>query len=184
MHLKLHSGVRTLAFIQLLLCVAWASPNLGIRPDFRDATDRDTDRDIQSYSGIIKFDDGTIPLEKSKMTDAKLLHMARAAYNQMVDIWSGRNLMSSALPGAMAAFAYQDKIYFGSAIRAPREVVKLANVPKGTIREYMDDALTNGMTHAHGGGCAEINVIELVWDHNGRKDPEDEPQASRVAIWV
>ncbi|KAL8706773.1 MAG: hypothetical protein Q9201_000199 [Fulgogasparrea decipioides] len=85
----------------------------------------------------------------------------------------------------MAAFAYQDKIYFGSAIRAPPKVVTLRDVPKGSIREYMDNALTNGaMTHAHGGGCAEINVIELVWDHNGQKDPENEPQAPRVAIWV
>ena len=140
----MRTGACIFAVINLLLCVAWASPNLGIRPDFRDATGATTDRDIQSYSGIIKFDDGTIPLDKSKMTDAKLLHLARVAYNQMVDIWRTRNLVQDALPGAMAAFAYQDKLYFGSAIRAPAALVQLAKVPKGSVREMMDDALTNG----------------------------------------
>jgi len=53
-------------------------------------------------------------------------------------------LRSDALPGAMAAFTYQDKIYFGSVIRAPAAVVKLANVPKGSIRDIIDDALING----------------------------------------
>lgn len=144
MYLKIHTRALILAVIQLLLRFAWTSPNLGIRPDFRPATGEKMDRDIQSYSSIIKFDDGAIPLDKSKMTDAKLLHLARVAYKEMVDIWASRNLISAALPGAMAAFAYQDKIYFGSAIRVPPGGVKLADVPKGSIRDSMDDALTNG----------------------------------------
>ena len=39
------------------------------------------------------------------------------------------------------------------------------------------------VVHAHGGACGEINVLELVWDHNGQKDPDKEP-APRIAIWV
>ena len=39
------------------------------------------------------------------------------------------------------------------------------------------------MTHQHGGGCAEINVIELIWTDLGEKDPEKDPKP-RIAIWV
>lgn len=38
--------------------------------------------------------------------------------------------------------------------------------------------------HAHGGGCAEINVLELVWSENEEADPDKGPPAPRVAIWV
>lgn len=141
MYLKIHTGAQILAVIQLLLCVAWTSPNLGIRPDFRRVTGRQLEKDIQSYTGIIKLDDGTIPLDKSRMTDAKLLHLARVAYNEMVDIWTRRNLKLDALPGAMAAFAYRDKIYFGSSIRVPPgNAVQVKDVPQGSIRQFMVNA--------------------------------------------
>ena len=39
-------------------------------------------------------------------------------------------------------------------------------------------------THEHGGGCSEINCIELLWDHNGQQDPDKGPPAPRIAIWV
>lgn len=145
MRSAMHTGVCILAAIQLIFSITLATPNIGIRADFLDATGKTTDRDIQSYSGIIKFDDGTIPLDKTKMTDAKLLHLCVLAYNEMVNIWRPRNLVSDALPGAMAAIAYEDKIYFASALRAPAAVVKLANVAKGSVREYMDDALSMGL---------------------------------------
>lgn len=141
----MHNGACILAIIQLLISLTFATPNLGIRADFLDATGKDTDKVIQSYSGIIKFDDGTIPLDKTKMTDAKLLHLCVLAYNEMVNIWRPRNLVSDALPGAMAVIAYKDTLYFASALRAPAAAVKLANVAKGSVREIMNDALTSGL---------------------------------------
>ena len=39
------------------------------------------------------------------------------------------------------------------------------------------------VVHEHGGGCAEINVLELIWDDLGQKDPETDPKP-RIAIWV
>lgn len=141
----MYNGACILAVVQLLCSLAFATPRLGIRADFLDATNERTDRIIQSYSGIIKFDDGTIPLDKTKMTDAKLLHLCNLAYNEMVNIWRPRNMLSRALPGAMAAIAYKDSIYFASALRAPSAAVKLANVAKGTVREMMDEALEIGL---------------------------------------
>ena len=145
MRFNLYTGACILTVIQVLFSDTLATPNLGIRADFRDATGKNTDKLIQSYSGIVKFDDGTIPLDKTKMTDAKLLNLCVLAYNEMVEIWRPQNLVSDALPGAMAAIAYEDKIYFASALRAPAAVVQLANVAKGSVREYMDDALTMGV---------------------------------------
>ncbi|KAL8915696.1 MAG: hypothetical protein Q9172_006747 [Xanthocarpia lactea] len=49
----------------------------------------------------------------------------------------------------------------------------------------MEDALTMGLgPHKNGGGCAEINCIELLWEVNGKKDPDKSTSAPRVAIWV
>lgn len=119
------------------------------------------------------------------MTDAKLLHMAVLAYNEMVAVWRPRNLVSRALPGAMAVIAWGDKLFFASTLRAPATIIKLANVHQGSVRENMDDALTMGVgTHAHGGGCAEINCIELLWDFNDQKDPDKGLPKPRIAIWV
>ena len=145
MRFRVHTGACLLTVIQILFSITLATPNLGIRADFLDATGKTTDKTIQSYSGIIEFDDGSIPLDKTKLTDAKLLNLCVLAYKEMVEIWRPRNLVSDALPGAMAAIAYRDKIYFASALRAPAAAVKLANVAKGSVRGIMDDALTMGL---------------------------------------
>ncbi|MCJ1462831.1 hypothetical protein MMC07_001434 [Pseudocyphellaria aurata] len=185
MRFKIQNGGCILVAIELLCSISLAIPNLGIEADFLTPTGKTTDRDVQSYSGIIKFNHGTIPLEKTRMTDAKLLQLCVLAYNEMVNIWRPRNLASAALPGAMAAIAYGGKIYFASALRAPAGVVQLAKVANGSVREIMDEALTMGIdTHAHGGGCPEINCIHLFWEANGQEDPNKGPPAPRVAIWV
>lgn len=103
--------VCVLALFQLLFLLAFTTPNLGIRADHLAPTGDNIDKIIQSYSGIITFDDGTIPLDKTKMTDAKLLHLCVLAYNEMISIWRPRNLRSAALPGAMAAIAYKDNLF-------------------------------------------------------------------------
>ena len=145
MRLRIHTRVSILAVIQLLFSIALATPNVGIRVDFVDVTGKPTDKFIQSYSCIIKFDDGTIPHDKTKMTDAKLLNLCVLAYNEMVSIWKTRQIPSDFLPGAMAAIAYQDKIYFASAFRAPAGGVKLADIPKGSVRDMMDEAMMMGL---------------------------------------
>ena len=145
MRFNFHTGACILTVIQVLFSDTLATPALGIRADFRDATGKTTDDLIQSYSGIIKFEDGTIPLDKTKMTDAKLLNLCVLAYKEMVDIWRTRNMASAALPGAMAVIAYRDTIYFASALRAPAAVVQLAMVAKGSVRAMMDEALAGGV---------------------------------------
>lgn len=119
------------------------------------------------------------------MTDAKLLHLAVVAYNEMVAIWRARNIPSKLLPGAMAVIAWGDKLYLASAVRTVPNGVELKNVPLGSIREIMVDALTMGIgTHSHGGGCGEINCLELFWAFNEKRDPPVGPPKPRVAIWV
>ncbi len=133
--------VCVLALFQLLFSLAFTTPNLGIRADHLAPTGENIDKIIQSYSGIITFDDGTIPLDKTKMTDAKLLHLCVLAYNEMISIWRPRNLISAALPGAMAAIAYKDTIYFASSVRVPSKAIELKDIPRGSIRQFMKDAL-------------------------------------------
>lgn len=139
----MYSNARILFIIQLAIYVVFATPSLGIRPDFLQPTGEDIDVDITSYSGIIRFDDGTIPLDKSRMTDAKLFHLATVAYNEMVQVWQDLKIPKASLPAAMAAFAYQDNVFFASSLRAPKNYGSLANIPKGSVREYMDNALRN-----------------------------------------
>ena len=79
------------------------------------------------------------------MTDAELLNLCVTAYHETINIWRLRNSISNTLSGAMAAIVYKDKIYFLSALRAPCDAVKLANVAKGSGRQFMDDALTAGV---------------------------------------
>ena len=145
MRFSIQHGTCILAAIQVLVSVTLATPNLGIRPDYLRPVNDGTDKHIQSYSGIIKFDDGTIPLDKTRMTDAKFLNLCVVAYNEMVNIWRGRNLKSSALPGAMTAVAYKDKIYFASSLRIPTGGIKFEHVPQGSVRDVMDEALTTGL---------------------------------------
>jgi len=119
------------------------------------------------------------------MTDAKLLHLAVVAYNEMVAIWRARNIPSDLLPNAMAVIASGDKLYFASSLRTVPNSVRLRDVPQGSVRELMDEALTMGIgTHSHGGGCSEINCLELFWAKNEKQDPPIGPPKPRVAIWV
>lgn len=119
------------------------------------------------------------------MTDAKLLHLAVVAYNEMVAIWRARNIPSDLLPGAMAVIASGDKLYFASSLRTVPNSVRLRDVPQGSVRELMDEALTMGIgTHSHGGGCSEINCLEIFWAKNEKQDPPIGPPKPRVAIWV
>lgn len=153
-------GTYILAAIQLLVSLTLATPKIGIRPDYLEATGLGPDKHIQSYSGIIKFEDGTIPLDKTRMTDAKLLNLCVLAYIEMKYIWAGRNLLSSALPGAMAAIAYKDKIYFASAIRVPHNHVEMAKVAQGTVRQYMDRALQLGHGRSSPAPTNHLHVAE------------------------
>ncbi|KAL8910199.1 MAG: hypothetical protein Q9171_004497 [Xanthocarpia ochracea] len=160
--------------------------SLGIQADFLTPTDNGAiDKVIPSYSGFVKFEDPSVPLDEFEMTDGRLLRLAILAYREMQDIWESRNLKSEAMPGAMAAIAYGDKVFFASTLRAPKSAILIKDVHKGTVRENMEDALTMGLgPHKIGGGCSEINCIQLLWEVNGKKDPDKSTPAPRVAIWV
>ncbi|KAL8637943.1 MAG: hypothetical protein Q9226_009053 [Calogaya cf. arnoldii] len=176
--------ILTIAYV--LSVVVVAVPNLGIKKDFLLPSEDDhVNRQIQSYSGVIKFDDPSIPLDKEKMSDRDLLHLAVLAYGEMHAIWGARQLPFWVMPGAMAAVAYQDKIFFASSIKAPSQAIKLKDVHDGSVSANMEDALTMGLgTHRYGGACAEINIIQLIEESNKDKEPERGPPAPRVAIWV
>ncbi|KAL8881430.1 MAG: hypothetical protein Q9198_001373 [Flavoplaca austrocitrina] len=146
--------------------------------------DEDDDKNlkIHSYSAAIEFADASIPLDENVMTDADLLHLAVLAYKEMHKIWQDKKLPFEHMPGAMGAFAYQNKIFFASSIRAPRQAIKLENVHDGTVRANMEDALTMGLgRHRYHGACAEVNGVQMIEDH--AKDDE-ETHGGRVAIWV
>lgn len=140
------------------------------------------DRLVQSYSGIIKCEDASIPLDGSQMTDARLYHLAVLAYKEMFNIWEPRLLGPDALPNAMAVMASGDTLYFASSIRCSTYItrIRIEDVAQGPVRQYMDNALQSVGTHRHRGGCAEINLLELYWTQNGHSMPG--PPNPRVAI--
>lgn len=132
-------GLYILYVVQILYSLSLAVPKIDIRKDFLEPTDsHGVNLAVQSYSGIIKFEDGSVPLDKARMTDAKLLHLCRLAYNEMIVNWRGRRLSSDGLPAAMAAIAHKDSIYFVSSLKAPQRFIKLKHFAQGTVREIMD----------------------------------------------
>ena len=103
MQLCVNTRVWHIVISIFLIGLTSATPDLHIRADFIETTGQLSDRFIQSYSSIVKFEDGAIPLDQTRMTDAKLINLAKVAYIQMVDIWKDRQLSSDALPRAMAS---------------------------------------------------------------------------------
>jgi len=85
---------------------------------------------------------------------------------------------------AMIVIVSGDSLYFGSSVRAPNKI-KIKNIPQGSVRQYMDLCAKEGMgMHVHGGGCSEINALELYWTFNGQTDPPRTPSKPRIAPWV
>lgn len=176
----------------LLVSIISAVPNLGVQRDFVEQFPHDS---LMSYSAVIKFNDQSIPGDKTKMSDAQFINLAKVAYDEMVDIWSRSNFNSDGCPGALIAMESAGFMYFASAIRSPDRGVDF-NIADQAIQDsigwFQLQCARQGMgTHRTGGRCAEPNVLRLYGDKNGLTTdnppkytaPPTSNTSPRVAVW-
>lgn len=141
-----------------LLSVCLAVPDLGIQRDWIHPS-RLPSEAVTSYSGIIHFTDPTIPGDKSKLSDAQFVNLAKVAYDRMVAIWQGYQISSTWCPGAMIAMESGGSIYFASSLRFAGQV-DIDSVDQDVVNSvgwYLKQCYDEGMgTHRTGGACAEV----------------------------
>ena len=191
MFIKIPRFVCLLTLWSSLVSIISAVPNLGVQRDFAPQFPRDS---LMSYSAVIEFNDQSIPGDKTKMSDAQFINLAKVAYDEMVDIWSRSNFKSDACPGALIAMESAGFMYFASAIRAPNQIN--FNIVDQAIQDsvgwFQQQCTRQGMgTHRTGGRCAEPNVLRLYGDKNGLttdnppryKAPPTSNTSPRVAVW-
>ena len=174
-----------------LVSIISAVPNLGVQRDFEPQFPHDS---LMSYSAVIKFNDQSIPGDKTKMSDAQFINLAKVAYDEMVDIWSRSNFNSDGCPGALIAMESGGFMYFASAIRSPNGVnlnIKDQDI-QDSVGWFQLQCTRAGMgTHRTGGRCAEPNVLRLYGDKNGLTTdtpprymaPPASNTSPRVAVW-
>ena len=149
---------------------------------------------IESYSGIIRFFDPSIPGQVSQMSDGQFINLARRAYDEMVALWNNYNLPPNLLPGSMIAMESQGYVYFASSIRKLDGSVDL-NAPDWHIVNspgwFSVTCMTARGPHRLDGACAEPSVARLYGD-KWRPVPEipNEPMRTppkypkpRIAVW-
>ena len=174
-----------------LVSIISAVPNLGVQRDFAPQFPHDS---LMSYSAVIEFNDQSIPGDRTKMSDAQFINLAKVAYNEMVDIWSRSNFNSDGCPGALIAMESGGFMYFASAIRSPNGIN--FNIVDQAIQDsvgwFQLQCTTQGMgTHRTGGRCAEPNVLRLYGDKNGLTtdnpprymSPPTSNTSPRIAVW-
>jgi len=86
-------------FILLLFAsLVSAVPTIGIELD---SLPPNAPRDsYHSYTGVIAFEDPSIPGDSMKMSDAQFINLAKVAYQEMVEIWKTKLWSEDTLPGA------------------------------------------------------------------------------------
>ena len=183
-----------LLLLSISISVTFAVPNVGIQKDYARQFPREG---YQSYSGIIIFDDSSIPGDQSKISDAQFINLAKVAYDEMIVRWAASQLSSDGCPGAMVAMESEGRIYFASAVRSPNGID--INAPDRNIQQsigwyqWMCEVSGQG-THRTGGRCAETNVLRLYGDANGIETTPDNPLGTfrpppttdtspRIAVW-
>ncbi|KAH0565464.1 hypothetical protein GP486_001145 [Trichoglossum hirsutum] len=169
--------------IGFLVCIALATPHIGIEKDFDfwvNDPDGNTNRHIQSYSGIIDF--GTSTTDTGIMTDRQFVRIVEAAYGEMRVLWQERLEPVGNLPRAMIALAAGTRIYFASSIR-DGDAVKIGNFLQEDSIDTILSECGELSCHAHGGACGEISVASLYhWENKGEaKGLVPQP---RVAAWI
>lgn len=70
-----------LLLLSISISVTSAVPNVGIQKDFAPQFPHEG---YQPYSGIITSGDISIPEDKSKMSDAQFINLAKVAYDKMI----------------------------------------------------------------------------------------------------
>jgi hypothetical protein len=189
----------TARYLVLLFSIFWtlvsivsAVPQVGILRDAANKFPRDS---FMSYSGVIEFEDKSIPSDKDKMSDAQFINFAKVAYDEMVAIWQGLKFREDACPGAMMALESEGFIYFASSIRCPNEVEfnSIDQDIKNSVGWWLKTCKEQGMgTHRNGGRCAEPNMLRLYGDVKGLtsdnppiyKSPPTTATSPRVAVWA
>lgn len=160
---------RLLIVLVSILPFALAIPNLGIQRDW------DSRRNpVISYSGLIKFDDTSIPGDSSKLSDAQFINLAKLAYDEMVKIWAGSQLESKDCPGAMIAMESEGSVYFASSLRGAGNQYTLidndnddSNVVDSVGYYMLLCEVATGGRHRYGGRCAEVSA--MIFLHSEKK---------------
>ena len=181
-----------LVLISLLASLISAIPKIGIQRDYYAGdVNSDTEPRLLSYSAEIGFDDKTIPGDKTKMSDAQFINLARRAYDEMVTYWAGKQWPENLLPGSMIAMESQGSIYFASAVRKLDQSIDI-NLPNKDVVNSASWFYTQCEEafgpHRNGGACAEPNVLRFYATQNpDDQDKESTPPKSnkspRVAVW-
>ncbi len=185
-----------LSLFLFVLPLVLRGPDLGIQqdPNVHPGTGAELPKDaFQSYSGIIQFEDASIPGDKKKLSDGQLINLAKIAYDEMVAIWQSLQLSPDACPGAMAVTESDGYVLFASSVRMIAGFVDLKDInadEKESPGWFMTACLSDGMgPHRLRGRCAEPNVLRLYGDyaktagHNQYVAPTRTSSSPRLAVW-
>ncbi|WYZ39564.1 hypothetical protein EsH8_III_001478 [Colletotrichum jinshuiense] len=145
-----------------------------------------------SYSGIIQFQEASIPGDKSKMSDLQFIHLAKVAYDEMLQLWQDAQINPDYAPGAMAAMESNGYIFFASSVKTIGGKIDLEDIDinkEGSPGWFMWFCAASGLgTHQTGGRCAEPNVLRLFGDYFEMDKgqyvaPDLTDTGPRIAVW-
>lgn len=132
-----------------------------------------------SYSGIIEYPKGLVRPACGGITNFELHNLAWVAFKEMRDLHPDDQ--GNHLPGAMAALAHGQRIYFASSMKSNWPTARPAHIAENldaddNVSEYMTTYLMNNAgtasIHRTGGCCAEPNVIRLFHESGGNGIPD------------
>lgn len=127
--------------------------------------------------------DGSSPV--TSITDGQLVGLAAQAYQEMVTIWNAiPNKADTNKPGAMAAFAINNEIYFASVIKSDRQnwlgVGQDVTKPQALVNAA-GGCRIGGSAHRINGNCAEINLMDTYYTRNNNLNFQG--SQSRLVVW-
>ena len=166
----------------LLLCLTlriFATPTVGIQQDWLEGHDS-----LLSFSAIMVFNaksDGSSPVPS--ITDGQMVGLAAQAYQEMLTIWNAIPDKVDPKPGAIAAFAINNEIYFASVVKADRQHwLGLGQSAKPQVlMEAAGGCRIAGSVHRTDGHCAEINLMDTYYTRN--KNLNFQGSRSRLVVW-
>ena len=172
---------------------ALAVPDLPIQRDWFGEVESTDDPQVQSYSGVIKFDDASIPGDKSKMSDGQFINLAKRASEKMHDLWENGKWPGTLLPSTMIAIESEGSMYFASSVKAPQDI-DFQYFDAGTKFSpgwFFNMCLMEGWgEHRYGGRCAEPNVLRFYGEQetepgaDALKTPPKTDTSPRIAVWL
>ena len=176
MHFFTGHSAPLLLLLTLILGVI-CTPDVGIQKDWFSGDHTD----LVSFSGILIFQpkaDGSSPVPD--ITDAQLVGLCAKAFDEM-----RATTGNFEKPGAMALIAIDNEVYLASSIKTDRK--NWLGIGKGDdqrpkiLARAAGAAGIAGTSHRTGGSCAEINIMDLYWNHNQHLDFTG--KRARIIIW-